>query len=117
MLLAERLAIILEVGSARQRYVQVWVANSEFVVECVSNRFLRDEERLTSEQELDLLAAGFRPPEGTRRPNWWWSSSGDCSIPAACNLMRFVAIEVFGLRLSDRIDFIERHLGPKLSAA
>jgi hypothetical protein len=117
VILSNRLAIILEVGGPGSRYVQVWAANDVFVVECVSNRFLGPEELLTSRDELRLLHAGFNPPESETRPNWWWRGDGRASIMTACKLVEYVARVLFSLRLNDRIEFIERHLGPKQLAA
>jgi hypothetical protein len=117
VLLSERLAIILEVDRPGDRYVQLWAANDVLVVDCVPNRFLGPEELLTPRDELRLLHAGFNPPESETRPNWWWRGDGRASIMTACKLVEYVARVLFSLRLNDRIEFIERHLGPKQLAA
>ena len=71
----DRVALIIETG--RSRCVQMMLTEGhEIVVECVSNRYLDDDEALSLDDELHLLELGYEPAEGVGEPhpNFWWHS-------------------------------------------
>ena len=63
-------------------------------VEAVSNRFLREEQQLSAEQEEDLAAAGWQRPD-RRCPNWRL----DYPLPlSAADFQRIAQLTVLALR-------------------
>jgi hypothetical protein len=75
-------------------YVQFAHDATGLHVEAVSNRFLREEQRLSAEQEEHLAAAGWRRPD-RRCPNWWL----DCPQPLlAADVEHIAQLSVLALR-------------------
>ncbi len=66
--LAEGDVIIL--GSGR-RYTQLMQRRNGVTVEAVSNSGLPPEQQLRTQQEDQLRAKGWQPPNGPLRHNWW----------------------------------------------
>jgi hypothetical protein len=109
---AERIAIIFEVEL--DRYVQCLATEDhQLIVECISNRFLREDQCLSIDEECALLELGFQPPElaSEPHPNFWWLGGTDlCEIMVACRMISTVLKEVFNLRRGSLIEIIERPL-------
>src|SRR5260370_15766495 len=75
-------------------YVQFAQGATGLHVEAVSNRFLREEQRLSAEQEELMAAAGWRRPD-RHCPNWWL----DCPQPlSAADFRRIAQLTVMALR-------------------
>lgn len=75
-------------------YVQFVQDANGLHVEAVSNRFLREEQWLSAEQEAYMAEAGWQRP-GRRCPNWWL----DCPQPLpAADLRRIAQLTVVALR-------------------
>ncbi len=75
-------------------YVQFAQDATGLHVEAVSNRFLREEQRLSAEQEELMAAAGWRRPD-RHCPNWWL----DCPQPlSAADFRRIAQLTVMALR-------------------
>jgi hypothetical protein len=107
----ERVAIFID--DERGRYVQFLITEDHhLIVECESNHFLQDDDRLSLELELILLEAGFAAPgpaEGDR-PNWRWTSAGVTELLGGCRMAAIALREVFGLRDGDLVTLTERLL-------
>ena len=79
-----RIVIIEPDGGGR--YVQALCAKGDIHVECSSDAFLEEDERLGLDEELALISAGFEPPSECC-PNWSWDAEGiGASIEAAAKL-------------------------------
>jgi hypothetical protein len=75
-------------------YVQFAQDVTDLHVEAVSNRFLREEQWLSAEQEERMAEAGWRRPD-RHVPNWWF----DCPQPlTAADLQRIAQLTVMALR-------------------
>jgi hypothetical protein len=75
-------------------YVQFAQDATGLHVEAVSNRFLREEQQLSAEQEEDLAAAGWQRPD-RRCPNWRL----DYPLPlSAADFQRIAQLTVLALR-------------------
>jgi hypothetical protein len=75
-------------------YVQFAQDANGLHVEAVSNRFLREEQWLSAEQEEHMAAAGWQRPD-RRCPNWWL----DCPQPlSAADFRRIAELAVLALR-------------------
>lgn len=108
-----RTAVIIEADDTL--YVQAMVTErQQLVVECVSNRYLDGAQQLSLGQELELLCAGFSPPETDEEPhpNWWWVGEGR-EVMAACRLVELVLLRTFALSRGDLVVLIERPLRPR----
>jgi len=107
----KRVAIIIETG--RNRYVQFLATEDrKLILECVSNRFLAEEEELGTEEELTLIEAGFELPGEDREPhpNWWWRTEDPTEVMVACRMAALVIRRVFRLRPRDLALITERTL-------
>jgi hypothetical protein len=67
-----RWILILDVGEAGGRYVQLLVhEDGSILYEASSNNFLEGRDRLNLQQERMLKSMGWTPPGRRNRPNWW----------------------------------------------
>jgi hypothetical protein len=67
-----RWILILDVGEAGGRYVQLLVhEDGSILYEASSNNFLEGSDCLSSQEEQMLESMGWTRPGGRNRPNWW----------------------------------------------
>lgn len=77
-------------------YLQ-WIGYAErIVLECSSNAFLTEDNRLDEQQERTLLRAGFQPPDD-REPNFWISVEERSQLGRAAFSLVAVLTAVFGV--------------------
>ena len=120
LLSEERRVLMVSPLTHPDRYVQVLSdTDGEFYLEVVSNNYLQGDDRLTSEDEEQLLAQGFSapvvefetPPAHVRGlPNWWFHP--DCGIAGAFDVAKLIVRalhDVFGVPLRERVR-VERRL-------
>ena len=86
-------------------------------LECVSNRFLSDADKLFSDEEAMLRILGFNEPTpgpDSTRPNWWYDSEG-LDVITACSVIVEVLFGIFGITLDDPVWLLQRELVPTTS--
>jgi type III secretion system-like peptide-binding chaperone len=62
---------VLILEASGNRYAELVQLNGGIALDAVSNAFLPPDGQLTAEQERELQAKGWQPPERPLRQNWW----------------------------------------------
>ncbi len=110
--------LLIEDGPEAGRYVQTLTdEDGDIHLECVSNRFLTDADKLFSDEEAMLRILGFNEPTpgpDSTRPNWWYDSEG-LDVITACSVIVEVLFGIFGITLDDPVWLLQRELVPTTS--
>jgi hypothetical protein len=62
---------VIILGAPGNRYTQIVQLEDKVAVSAVSNAFLPPDGQLTAEQEQQLQALGWQPPNTPFRQHWW----------------------------------------------
>jgi hypothetical protein len=62
---------VLILEASGNRYTELVQLKGGIALDAVSNAFLPPDGQLTAEQERELQAKGWQPPERPLRQNWW----------------------------------------------
>jgi hypothetical protein len=102
-----RWVVILETAAVPAHYVQVLVTlEGGLWAECVSNDFLRLEEKFSDEQLELLPLLGWQWPSPPAGPNWQFHDELLDTGSAISHLLIRTLREVFGCESNDRVRFI-----------
>jgi len=97
-----RWILVIEVERSRSLYVQ-FIADEEagLHAEFVSNAFLEGNERLSVEDERALVALGWHPPAGDRKPNFYTDHQAPVTVDGVADRVIASLRQVLGVQASD----------------
>ena len=100
-----RWILIVEDAARPHRFWQALAfEDGSLFAELVSNHYLEGDDRLTSEQEVELLRLGWESPQPPRHPNWFWAEpTTSPNVPHVTRLALASLREVFGLADGDKV--------------